>query len=144
LLPDNIFQLVEALETAGFYCPPGSVEDIQQGRGMVLSITHMTSVLNADIVLNSDTEFDRSKMAKRRLEALEEAGLEEFWIASPEDIILAKLLWRQQSKSQKQWNDVLGIMKVQAENLDRGYLTEWAQRLRLIDDLNRAFTESGI
>jgi hypothetical protein len=144
LLPDNVFQLVEALETAGFYCPPGSVEDIQQGRGMVLSVTHMTLVLNADIVLNSHTEFDRSKMARRRLEALDEAGVEHFWIASPEDIILAKLLWRQQSQSQKQWTDILGILKVQAEHLDRGYLTDWAQRLGLIDDLNQAFTESGI
>jgi hypothetical protein len=92
LLRDNIFQLVEALETAGFYCPPGSVEDIQEGRGMVLSVTHMTLVLNADIVLNSNTEFDRSKMARRRLEALDEAGVEQFWVASPEDIVLAKQL----------------------------------------------------
>ncbi|MEG3966931.1 hypothetical protein QUA00_04650 [Microcoleus sp. T2B6] len=144
LLRDNIFQLVEALETAGFYCPPGSVKDIQEGRGMVLSVTHMTLVLNADIVLNSNTEFDRSKMARRRLEALDEAGVEQFWVASPEDIVLAKLLWRQQSQSQKQWNDILGILKVQSENLDRGYLTEWAQQLGLIDDLNLAFTESGI
>ena len=141
---DNIYQLVEALETAGFYCPPGAVEDIQEGRGRVLSVTHMTLVLNADIVLNSNTEFDRSKMARRRLEALDSAGVEQFWIASPEDVVLAKLLWRQQSQSQKQWTDVLGIMKVQAEILERGYLTEWAEKLGLVDDLNLAFIEAGI
>jgi hypothetical protein len=141
---DNIYQLVEALETASFYCPPGAVEDIQEGRGRVLSVTHMTLVLNADIVLNSNTEFDRSKMARRRLEALDSAGVEQFWIASPEDVVLAKLLWRQQSQSQKQWTDVLGIMKVQAENLERGYLTEWAEQLGLVDDLNLAFIEAGI
>ena len=141
---DNIYQLVEALETAGFYCPPGAVEDIQEGRGRVLSVTHMTLVLNADIVLNSNTEFDRSKMARRRLEALDSAGVEQFWIASPEDVVLAKLLWRKQSQSQKQWTDVLGIMKVQAEILERGYLTEWAEQLGLVDDLNLAFIEAGI
>ena len=141
---DNIYQLVEALETAGFYCPPGAVEDIQEGRGRVLSVTHMTLVLNADIVLNSNTEFDRSKMARRRLEAIDSAGVEQFWIASPEDVVLAKLLWRQQSQSQKQWTDVLGILKVQAENLERGYLTEWAEQLGLVDDLNLAFIEAGI
>jgi len=141
---DNIAQLVEALETAGFYCPPGAVEDIQNGRGSVLSVTHMSLVLNADIVLNANTEFDRSKMARRRLEALDEAGIEQFWIASPEDIVLAKLLWRKQSRSQKQWTDVLGIIKVQVESLARGYLTEWAEKLELIDDLNLAFTQAGI
>ena len=143
-LRNNIYQLVEALETAGFYCPPGSVKDIEEGRGMVLSVTHMTLVLNADIVLNSNTEFDSSKMARRRLEALDEAGVEQFWIASPEDIVLAKLLWRQQSRSQKQWNDVLGILKVQAEILERSYLTEWGQQLGLMDDLNLACNEAGI
>ena len=141
---DNIAQLVEALETAGFYCLPGAVEDIQNGRGRVLSVTHMTLVLNADIVLNADAEFDRSKMARRRLEALDEAGIEQFWIASPEDIILAKLLWRKQSRSQKQWTDVLGVMKVQSEILERGYLTEWVEKLGLIDDVNLAFIEAGI
>jgi hypothetical protein len=141
---NNISQLVEALETAGFYCPPGAVEDIQNGRGKVLSVTHMSLVLNADLVLNANTEFDRSKMARRRLEALDEAGIEQFWIASPEDIVLAKLLWRQQSQSQKQWTDVLGILKVQAEHLEQSYLTEWAENLGLTDDLNLAFTEAGI
>lgn len=54
------------------------------------------------------------------------------------------MLWRQQSRSQKQWTDVLGIMKVQAEGLERDYLTEWAKKLGLIDDLNLAFVEAGI
>jgi hypothetical protein len=110
----------------------------------VLSVTHMTLVLNADIMLNTDTEFDLSKMARRRLEALDEAGIEMFWIATPEDIVLSKLLWRQQSRSQKQWTDVLGILKVQADGLERGYLTQWAEKLGLIDDLNLAFVEAGI
>ncbi|NJK65259.1 MAG: nucleotidyltransferase family protein [Microcoleus sp. CSU_2_2] len=141
---DSIAGLVEVLETAGFYCPPGAVEDMQNGRGRVLSVTHMTFVLNADMMLNADTEFDRSKMARRRLEALDEAGIEQFWIAAAEDIVLSKLLWRKQSRSQKQWIDVLGIMKVQSDHLDRDYLTEWAEELGLIDDLNLAFVEAGI
>jgi hypothetical protein len=141
---NSIVGLVEALETAGFYCPPGAVEEMQKGRGQVLSVTHRTLVLNADMMLNANTEFDRSKMTRRRLEALDEAGLEQFWIAAPEDILLSKLLWRKQSRSQKQWTDILGIMKVQADGLERDYLTDWAEKLGLIDDLNLAFVEAGI
>jgi hypothetical protein len=140
----EISPLVKALEEAGFYCPPGAVEDIQMGRGRVLSVTHMTKILNADIVLNADTDFDRSKMARRQLEALDLAGIEQFWIASAEDVVLAKLLWRKQSQSQKQWADVLGILKVQSENLDYSYLAEWANQLNIADDLNIALTEAGI
>ena len=141
---DNISQLVEALEAADFYCPPGSVADIRAGRGRVLSVTHITKILNADIVLNTDSDFDSSKMARRRLEYLDMAGVEEFWIASPEDVVLAKLLWRKQSQSMKQWADVLGIIKVQDSQLDFDYLWHWAEILGLANDLDRAFTEAGL
>lgn len=141
---DNLSELVEALETAGFYCPSGSVEAIRDGRGRVLSVTHITNVLNADIVLNLDTDFDRSKMARRRKIALDEAGVEEFFVASPEDLVLAKLLWRKPSGSMKQWTDVLGILKVQGELLDFDYLGQWAEILGVAKDLDQAFTEAGL
>jgi len=141
---DNISQLVEALETAGFYCPAAAVQDIRDGRGRVLSVTHIANVLNADIVLNADTDFDRSKMARRRKIALDEAGVEQFFVASPEDVVLAKLLWRKPSGSMKQWTDVLGILKVQGELLDFDYLWQWAEILGVANDLDQAFTEAGL
>lgn len=141
---ENISPLVEALEMAGFYCPPSSVEDIRDGRGRVLSVTHITKVLNADIVLNANTDFDRSKMARRRKISLDEAGVEQFFVASPEDVVLAKLLWRKPSGSMKQWSDVLGILKVQGEQLDFDYLWQWAEILNVANDLDQAFTEAGL
>jgi hypothetical protein len=140
----NVPKFVEKLEQGEFYCPPGAVADLQTGQGRTLSVTHMTQILNADIVVNGESEFDRSKMARRGLEALDEEGTEQFWLASPEDVILAKLLWRKQSGSQKQWNDVLGILKVQIETLDYGYLDRWAEKLAIQSDFDRALIEAGI
>lgn len=144
LSQDNVTRLVTALEQAGFYCPPGAVEDIQHRSGRVLSVTHMEKILNADLVLNADTEFDRSKMARRQLETIDEAGELQVWMCSPEDLILAKLLWGQRSQSEKQWRDVLGVLKVQMESLDYGYLAEWAAALDILDRLQQAFTEAGV
>ncbi|NEP00958.1 MAG: nucleotidyl transferase AbiEii/AbiGii toxin family protein [Symploca sp. SIO2E9] len=141
---DNITQLVEALEKAGFYCPPIAVQDILDGRGRVLSVTHIKTVLNADLILNSDTDFDHSKMARRRKIALDEAGVEEFFVVSPEDVVLSKLLWRKSSGSMKQWTDVLGILKVQGELLEFDYLWQWAEVLEVANDLDQAFTEAGL
>ncbi len=104
----------------------------------------MEQVLNADLVLNADSDFDRSKLARRRLEAIDEAGLLEVWVIAPEDLILAKLLWGHGNQSEKQWRDVLGILKVQIEVLDYAYLAEWAERLGILADLQQAFVESGI
>jgi hypothetical protein len=140
----GIMQLIERLESEEFYCPPSAVLDIQAGRSGVLSVTHMQLVLNADIVLNTNTEFDLSKMERRRLEAIGLDEAEQFWLASPEDVILAKLLWGQQSQSEKQWRDVLGVLKVQGDSLDLAYLTHWAARLDLFELIQRAIAQAGL
>jgi hypothetical protein len=101
-------------------------------------------VLNADIVLNANTEFDRSKMERRRLEAIGLDESEQFWLASPEDLILAKLLWGQQSESEKQWRDILGVLKVQGDSLDFAYLTQWASQLDLTALMQRAIAAAGL
>lgn len=141
---ESIAPLAAALTAAGFYCPPGAVEDIQFGRGQTLSVTHMSMVLNADLVLNADTVSDRSKMQRRRLETLDEAGTQQFWVAAPEDLILAKLLWGKRSNSQKQWRDVLGVLKVQGESLDFAYMLAWAEPLELSMELAQALVEAGL
>jgi hypothetical protein len=136
--------MVSTLEQAGFYVPAGAVEDVKAGRGRVLSVTHMEQVLKADIVLNSDSPFDRSKMNRRQLIAIDLAGEALYWVSAPEDLILAKLLWGQRSNSEKQWRDVLGVLKVQQEALDYGYLSAWAEQLGVGNLLCQALTEAGI
>jgi len=71
-------------------------------------------------------------------------GIPAFWIASAEDIILQKLRGGKGSKSEKQWRDVLGIIKLQSESLDYVYLTEWAEILDLVADLSEVLTQAGI
>jgi hypothetical protein len=130
------------LEAHGFYCPPGAVEEIQGGHGKVLSATHSETLSNVDIVVASDSLFEQSKMARRQLISVD--GISSFWISSPEDIILQKLFWGKKSQSEKQWRDVLGVLKVQCDNLDYSYLADWADHLEILDDLTQAMTQSGI
>jgi len=104
----------------------------------------MSMVLNADLVLNADTPFDRSKMSRRRLESFDETGNQQFWVASPEDLVLAKLLWGQRSQSEKQWRDVLGVLKIQGETLDFDYLLQWAEPLGLTEAVSQAIVAAGL
>ena len=46
--------------------------------------------------------------------------------------------------SERQWLDVLGVLKVQRDLLDTGYLRYWASELKLSDLLNQAFDDAGI
>ena len=64
--------------------------------------------------------------------------------ASAEDTLLHKLVWYQlgDQVSERQWRDVLGVVKVQGTLLDRGYLERWAPVLKVSDLLLRALTEA--
>ena len=140
--PNQIDLLVKTLEASGYYCPAGAVEDLQHGCGNMLNITHTETIANADIYIKDNSPYSISQMNRKILIDVEEIPV--FWIASAEDIILQKLRWGKGSKSEKQWRDVLGIIKLQSKNLDYGYLTEWAENLDLVADLSEVLTQAGI
>ena len=61
------------------------------------------------------------------------------------DVILLKLEWYRLGgeASETQWNDVLGVLAVQAPNLDNAYLDRWAEHLGVRDLLDRARQDSA-
>ncbi len=63
--------------------------------------------------------------------------------SSPEDIILAKLEWYRLGgeASERQWRDILGVLKTRAGELDLGYLRKWANELKVNDLMERALKE---
>ena len=69
-----------------------------------------------------------------------------FSLASAEDVILNKIEWHAQGGrvSDRQWNDVLGVMKVQRDSLDLAYLRRWANQLGLSNLLDQALRDAGI
>jgi hypothetical protein len=56
-------------------------------------------------------------------------------IATAEDTVLMKLVWYRSGGevSERQWNDVRGIVAVQGERLDRAYIAQWAAYLKVAD-----------
>lgn len=60
--------------------------------------------------------------------------------------MLQKLWWfrRGNEVSDRQWRDVLGVLKVKADLLDYDYLKHWAALLAVSDLLEKAFDDAGI
>ena len=97
-----------------------------------------------DIFLNKNDPYGRKTFERKRKENLDENRKDaEFYLASCEDIILSKLEWfrRGNEISEKQWNDILGVIKVQGDSLDKKYLRLWAKELGIDDLLEKAFNE---
>ncbi len=110
------------------------------------NLIHLKTMIKIDIFIPKAQPYDSKALARRQPDTLEEGDYRKFYLSSPEDVILSKLLWYQQGGqvSQQQWNDVLGVLKVQADKLDLKYLKHWASQLNISDLLNRSLDDAGI
>lgn len=70
----------------------------------------------------------------------------EFYFSSPEDIIIQKLQWYKMGGlvSERQWLDVIGVIKVQKDSLEKKYLERWSRKLGLSSLLKDAFDAAGV
>jgi hypothetical protein len=107
---------------------------------------HREYFVKVDLFVAKSRPWYRSQMARRQLMPFGDEARPPVWVSAPEDTILAKLDWYRLGGgvSDRQWGDVLGVMKVQAQNLDLAYLRRWAAELRLGDLLDRALDDSGL
>ena len=103
-------------------------------------------MLKVDVFVARTDPFSLMQMRRRVLQAVSVDGQTKFHVASAEDTVLAKLQWYREGGevSDRQWNDVLGVLKVQGPALDRVYLREWARELKLTDLLDRALDDAGL
>lgn len=129
-----------------FYISDIAVEQAVNRKTSFFNVIHLTTTEKADIFVMKDDEFSLSQMSRRVLHCPDGDMSKSFYLCTPEDTILQKVLWLRManSESQKQWRDILGVLKLQKEQLDCGYLQEWGQRLKLTDILVQALRESGM
>jgi hypothetical protein len=110
------------------------------------NLIHLESMLKIDVFIHRDEPFGNRVFMRREEKHLSENIPEKFCFPSPEDIILIKLDWYKSAGESlsHQWNDVLGVLKVQGGKLDFGYLKAWAKKLNVSGLLERAFEDVGI
>jgi hypothetical protein len=137
---DRLDIMVQRLENEGFYV--SGVEELRSGRLQTLGITHQETIARADLMLAGSSSFEQEQFSRRRALQIPSRGT--LYLASPEDLILNKLRWREQSQLEKQWRDILGILKVQDQTLDLDYLTQQANTLEIANALRQAMIEAGL
>jgi hypothetical protein len=141
----HVGPFVAALETDFVVDPESIMEAIQAQRSF--NVIHMTLLDKVDIFIRRDAAWAREEMRRRQFHPITTAAsglLVAF--ASPEDTILSKLVWyrRGGEVSDRQWGDILAVLRVQHTRLDLGYLRKWADRLDVVDLLERAQREANI
>jgi hypothetical protein len=129
---------------ADFYADPEMMRDAL-ARGRSFNLIHYASSFKFDLFpLQTDeysqTQFQRRRFAESSLLADEPI---ECAFATAEDTILTKLRWYRAGgeTSERQWNDLRGILQVSGAGLDLDYLNSWAPRLGVADMLARLLSE---
>ena len=109
------------------------------------SVFHRDTLLKIDIITPEISSFEKEVYNRLQWHRLDEYSCH-FPISSPEDIVLIKLgLYKEYDIfPDDQWNDILGVLKVQNQDLDVAYLGKWAVHLGIIELLERAYVDSGI
>ena len=141
--PDHAESLAAALSQSYYV----DVEMIQHAvrHCSSFNVIHLASLFKVDVFVPEDTPFARANMHRRVALEIPEAG-RALYFCSPEDIVLHKLLWYRAGSgvSDRQWYDLQGVLRLQAQGLDLAYLKQWAAELGVAGLLDRALEEAGL
>ncbi|HXY38468.1 MAG TPA: hypothetical protein VEQ10_02295 [Vicinamibacteria bacterium] len=139
----HVAPLVSALG-ATYYVPEQRVRDAVLRRGS-FNLIHLETMLKVDVFVAKDRPFDRRALDRAGEHGMTAVDGSPIPLASAEDVILAKLEWyrRGGETSDRQWGDILGVLRASGAQLDRRYLDEGSRELGVADLLERALNEAG-
>lgn len=125
--PDALEGFLAAIDPDRFYVDADTARDALRRRGM-FNVIDATTGWKVDLMIRKNTPHARSELA-RRIRGMV-AGVAAP-LASPEDVIIAKLAWARDGGSDRQLTDVAGILATRGDELDRAYLDRWIAELDL-------------
>jgi hypothetical protein len=90
------------------------------------NLIHSDLVVKVDIIVRKDSEYRIEEFRRKRRVAIDDMAV---FIVSPEDLIISKLDWARESRSETQRADVRNLLR--STGVDRDYLSRWVTRLGL-------------
>ncbi|MFI5187743.1 MAG: hypothetical protein ACHQF0_13510 [Chitinophagales bacterium] len=109
----------------GYYCDENSVTEAINNRGM-FNIIENKSSYKADFVILKSEPYRQTEFERRRQIDFQDMKI---FVASPEDILLSKIIWIQQLQSNIQMEDIRVLQEFSA--LDWIYIQHWIKALNL-------------
>ena len=115
------------------YLEPETVRDAVKNKG-TFNLIHNQYFFKVDFVVRKDTPYRRKEFTRRKKMSVDGQNL---YVVAPEDLILSKLEWAKDSKSEVQFRDVRNLLQ-SVKGLDRRYLAHWAKQLGVLSPYQKA------
>ena len=141
IAPDavSLRRLVQEFQTKRYYVSPEAADGAFARAGMFNVIDHETG-LKVDFIIVKPRDFSQTEFERRQ--PRDAFGVRMF-VASPEDVLVAKLEWSKIGGSTRQLEDAAGIIRRQGKNLDLAYIERWVRELGLEEQWKAANSAAG-
>lgn len=125
--------LLRQLPDDQYYVSRDAALQAYRSEGM-FNVVDFATGWKVDFIMRKSRPFSVAEFQRRREEELD--GVLVF-VASAEDVLIAKLEWSKMSESERQLRDASGILTSQSGELDLDYIDGWAKRLDVVPEWER-------
>lgn len=131
LRPDQVEPLCAVFPRPQFYVSLPAARDAV-ARGGRFNVIEPATANKIDFMTARRDAWGRMQLTRRRKETILPGVIG--FVAAPEDVILAKLWYYQEGESQKHVYDIVAMMQVSGDEIDRAYIDRWVPELGLSNE----------
>lgn len=133
-------QLITFFPPPDYYVDEGAALEAYDGESQ-FNVLDLTTGWKVDFIIRKSRRFNQAEFDRRIVADFEGTRIA---IASAEDIVLAKLEWAKMGESERQIEDVAGILRIRAGDLDLQYIERWVLELALAREWKTAVHKAQI
>jgi hypothetical protein len=131
---------IQSLSSGEYYADLDAAFEAQR-RESLFNIIDLATGWKVDLIFRKSRPFSREEFSRRQLVNMDGLSL---FVASAEDIVLAKLEWAKLANSRRQVEDVAAILNLRWAELDHPYLKRWVTQLEVNEQYREAKGKPGL
>jgi hypothetical protein len=136
---DKLKSFAQSLHRDQYYADINTALEALRRESM-FNVIDLATGWKIDLILRKSRPFSKEEFGRRH--AIDLEGIK-VMVASPEDLIIAKLEWAKAGKSQRQIEDAAAIFRLRGDDLDHVYIERWVAHLQLSQQWNAARLAAG-
>jgi hypothetical protein len=132
--PAQLHDLLNSLPAGQYYSDLDAALQAHKAES-IFNVIDLSTGWKIDFILRKCRPFSREELRRRARVNLQGVSL---FVASAEDVVIAKLEWSKLAQSQRQIDDAAAILRTRGETMDRSYLERWTRELQLESEWGKA------